>query len=70
MPGELLVTAHKTHVDDWKIAVRYSATAAVPSDFAPGPADSEAKGQARWVVGIVWLDDLPGALAVARCAYL
>ena len=69
-PGGWLVTAHQTHAGDWEIAVRYGVTEAVPSDFAPGPADSEARGQVRWAGGIVWLGDLAGALAAARCAAL
>ena len=44
--------------------------AAAPRNFAPRPADSEARGQARWVGVIVWLGDLACALAVARCAAL
>ena len=69
-PGGWLVTAHQTHVDDWEIAARYGVAAAVPSDFSTGPADSEARGQARWIDCIVWLDDFAGALAVARYAAL
>ena len=65
-PDKWLVIALQTHVYFWEIAVYYGATAAAPNSPVPGPAGSEARGQARWVGGVVWFGDLAGALAAAR----
>ena len=65
-----MVTVYQTYVDDWEVAIRYGATTAARYNSISGPADSEARGQARWFGGLVWLDDFAGALAVDRCAAL
>ena len=65
-PGGWLVTALQAHVEVWEVAVRYGAAAAAPSSPVPKPASSMARGQTRRVGGVVWLDDLAGALVVAR----
>ena len=57
-------------MDDWEVAIRLGASAAAQHCPSSGPADSEARGQARWVLGGVLTDELAGALAVARCAAL
>ena len=69
-PDGRLIIALQTQVDIWEIAVRHGATAAAPSSSVPGLAGSEARGQSRWIGGVVWLDDLAGALAAARRAAL
>ena len=67
-PGGCAVAVHQARVDDWEIAALFGASAAAPYGPDSGPADSQAREQARWTRDIVWTDSLAGALAVARAA--
>ena len=46
----------------------FGVSAAAPYRHNSGPVDFQAQVQARWTRGIVWADDLAGALAIARAA--
>ena len=61
-----MIAVLQTHEDVRKIAVQYGAAAAASNSPVLGPAGPGGRRQVRWVGGVVWLDDLAGALAVAR----